>query len=389
MGTSLCCDSQRKTNNNEIIKSANIISILNNINTYVNNKLPNKTTEKDKLIDSQKESNLEDIEISSRYENELVKSFVKRNQSSKSFQRLKTKAFFQETSTTCNNLPKYLSYYTSPTLLLTECKLQLFEVSEAYKYGVTNEEINEKEENEDILYDQVLQEGYLYYGGKSKLTKMKEGFGVQLFSNGRKYEGYWKDDKYDLYGRLIDEKGLIIEGSFRKGELNGKGKGYYTIMNEEEYLYEGNFKDSLYEGKGNLKIGKMNYIGYFVRGKKDGEGRLEVLSDGEIEVYEGKFKNDELKTGKLVTSSGDIYEGTFDNYQLQGKGKAYFAYSKEEFEGFFENGKRNGNGKLKREGVVIYDGNYVNDLPHGEGILFNEIKGLYENVKMRNGMLVK
>ena len=42
--------------------------------------------------------------------------------------------------------------------------------------------------------------------------------------DGSIYEGWWKDDNANGYGRLIRASGDIYEGEFKDGKFNGIGK---------------------------------------------------------------------------------------------------------------------------------------------------------------------
>ena len=41
---------------------------------------------------------------------------------------------------------------------------------------------------------------------------MRDGYGIQFYKNGEKYQGYWKDNLYEGYGIKIFENGDIYDG---------------------------------------------------------------------------------------------------------------------------------------------------------------------------------
>ena len=113
-------------------------------------------------------------------------------------------------------------------------------------------------------------------------------------------EGNFDNDKYEAYGELYNENGII--------------------------KYKGNFKNIILDG--NVKLyyddGKIEYEGNFVKGLKQGKG-IEYSKNGEIK-YEGIFKNGEFYegNGKEYYNNYDDrikYKGDFKNGKYDGKGK--------------------------------------------------------------------
>ena len=48
-----------------------------------------------------------------------------------------------------------------------------------------------------------LSEGQIYSGQWNENTNTKEGYGLQVWPDGSKFEGFWFDDKAKGYGRFI------------------------------------------------------------------------------------------------------------------------------------------------------------------------------------------
>lgn len=71
----------------------------------------------------------------------------------------------------------------------------------------------------------VMEEGSLYIGewwgdgGKWE----RAGRGIQIWSDGKVYEGLWDNDKMNGYGRLILANGNIYEGCMKDNNREGKG----------------------------------------------------------------------------------------------------------------------------------------------------------------------
>ena len=51
-----------------------------------------------------------------------------------------------------------------------------------------------------------------YTGELNRMTQEREGKGVQIWSDGSRYEGFWLKDKANGRGRLIHADGDVYEG---------------------------------------------------------------------------------------------------------------------------------------------------------------------------------
>ncbi|HFI0796031.1 TPA: hypothetical protein ACGO6M_001662 [Streptococcus suis] len=89
-----------------------------------------------------------------------------------------------------------------------------------------------------------------------------------------------------------------------------------------------------------LDNGKLQYNGYVVASKMNGQG-------------------------KLTFENGDVYEGQFKNGIFNGKG-TYTSTSGWTYAGEFKNGYADGQGKLTTEGKAVYEGRFK------QGIYQNE-----------------
>ena len=130
------------------------------------------------------------------------------------------------------------------------------------------------------------------YQGQYK-NGLKHGFGKQIFSDDSIYEGYWEEDKYSLWGRLIYVNGDSYEGEFKDNCAEGYGK----YVSDDGNTYEGGWKKDLQFGSGK-----------------------EVWEDGSF--FEGEYL-DSLKNGKgyFYWADGSSYKGTFVKNDISGKGK--------------------------------------------------------------------
>jgi hypothetical protein len=127
----------------------------------------------------------------------------------------------------------------------------------------------------------------------------KNGTGTLEYSNGDKYEGEFKDSKFEGEGSYTFANGDNYKGAFAGDKFNGKGT--YTFANGD--LYEGDFKDDLYDGKGKLKTKAATYQGDFKAGKMHGKG---VLKQPDGDSFEGDFLADLPYKGVVKSSDGKV-----------------------------------------------------------------------------------
>ncbi|MDP2439059.1 MAG: hypothetical protein Q8P67_25210 [archaeon] len=106
------------------------------------------------------------------------------------------------------------------------------------------------------------------------------------------------------------------------------------------------------------------YEGWWLLGLRHGKGCLQLLGSS----YEGEFFNNLRQgTGVLIFSSGEKYTGEFHDDEIHGTGVLEFSDGST-YAGSFEHGIRAGFGLLKSPSVE-YSGQWLENLPHGSGIL--------------------
>lgn len=169
------------------------------------------------------------------------------------------------------------------------------------------------------------------YIGKFK-DGFKDGYGIEYWEFGGKYlvdyEGDFKKGKY--HGEGIDylsevsvpydsitemrekiysqtEENTVrvepiclslkyYEGEFKEGEYDGKGKAYWSVVDNKEILtYEGEFEAGTFNGDGisYFDNGNIEYKGKFKNGYYNGKGTL-YDEQGNI-VHKGKFINGDIE----------------------------------------------------------------------------------------------
>ena len=217
------------------------------------------------------------------------------------------------------------------------------------------------------------------YKGSWNFQWKKEGFGIYFDSNGNKYIGEFKDDKFDGKGRILSVNGDCYDGDFKEGQIEGNGM---FISTSGGYNYIGEFKNNKFHGKGKLIFDdNTTYEGAFSKGYMTGEGNL-LFRDGSY--YKGNFdKNKFNGKGKFYFHDGRKYNGDWKNNNMDGIGK--FSWDDDtKYNGEYKNNIREGNG-VYSFGANLYDGHWVNGMPHGDGTLLNDglrIVGIFRYGKM-------
>lgn len=166
------------------------------------------------------------------------------------------------------------------------------------------------------------------YIGDWKMNK-KDGYGIKIYNNKDKYEGYWKNDmrhgkgtywlcigknKYrklytgDWFENKKEGKGIFFykdggcyDGSWKNSKRHGKGLMIYSNGD----TYEGNWQNDLKHGYGIMEyefpqVKKGNkYYGYWCNGLKEGQGYY-YYSDY-CKIYLGEWHEDIPRTGIYTT----------------------------------------------------------------------------------------
>lgn len=233
----------------------------------------------------------------------------------------------------------------------------------------------------------VFPDGTVFEG--EWINLIPNGKGVQSGKNEEKnwdYDGYFKDGKYDGYGKLTVDDGQCYEGEWENGKRQGKGKFTYA----DGTSYEGEWKSDLKHGNGILTTKDDIFDGVW---EKDEfiSGKRIIFSDGEKMIMTGNFEND-FPIGEVSINlpDGNTFIGAVD--WEAGKFNGTFTYSDGSvYTGELLNGKKSGKGKLVSKGIIS-EGEWQNDLLHGRGrryssesfepshgIIWFEDSGLFEN----------
>src|SRR3989344_3485798 len=193
------------------------------------------------------------------------------------------------------------------------------------------------------------------------------GYGCIQYKNGDSYKGDWWDGFY--YG-----KGTLIKPLL-------------------QYLYTGSFEKGNRHGSGTLKIGSVTYEGNWVNDKRSGFGvRTDSCRDVIYEGYWHDNKHHGYGSQRILDDDGDVlsyYQGEWVNGRKHGSGECYA--NEMRYEGQWEDNQMQGNCKIYYdegtffEGTCyeidlkqIYEGNWVDDLMHGIGTLYEANQNVYK-----------
>ncbi len=146
----------------------------------------------------------------------------------------------------------------------------------------------------------------------------KNGKGTYLFKDGSKYMGTFSN--YELNGRgfYYSPNGISYQGGF----TGGKKHGYGRLVFIDGSIYEGSFVQDVISGNGYIKYSNGDsYIGTWESGKSHGEGNYK-FSNGDS--YKGGFLYGEFNGhGKLIANNGMYYEGNWMHSKKHGKGISF------------------------------------------------------------------
>lgn len=186
------------------------------------------------------------------------------------------------------------------------------------------------------------------------------GYGTYIWETGEKYVGYWQGGKRNGNGINYFVGGHQYQGDW----VNDLRTGYGTfIFKAESELdkYTGDWAQDRLEGFGTLLFKNgQKYIGEFNQSMFDGQGTM-YYTDGRIEsgqwqedTYLGENSYDNNATGCI---SGDC-DNSYGVYKWE---------SGEKYEGYWDTGKRNGEGTNYWTSGEKYTGKWKDDIRHGTG----------------------
>lgn len=209
------------------------------------------------------------------------------------------------------------------------------------------------------------------------------------------YTGQLNNNKPHGIGKEFNSEGkLVYEGEWAEGEWKGTGKLYLsyglgTCIGEWEHRY------SCKNAKRYDSHGLLTYSGdVFVRHRRDGylesieisrTGKGKAFENGVL-YYDGEWQDDMRSGyGKEYYSDGVLkYQGyrkiEYHNSYRAGLGKSFFPNGVIEYDGEWSDNMRHGEGiGYSEEGEVSYKGSWVDDVPKDD--IYAEMQELNEEIK--------
>ena len=226
----------------------------------------------------------------------------------------------------------------------------------------------------------VLMENKAIYTGEWDTNKLPCGKGVQEWTDGAYYEGYWENGKANGKGRFIHANGDVYEGDWKDDKANGRG----VHIHADGSKYEGTWKNDKPHGQG-VEVwpdgGKYN--GDYLDGQKSGKGIFE-WSDGSW--YNGEFLSNAIHGfGSHSWNDGRKYVGEWRNDQMNGKGIFTWADGRR-YEGEYLNDKKKGFGIFWWPDGRKYSGLWLDGKQNGPGTYTKsngvDIEGIWGNGKL-------
>ena len=145
----------------------------------------------------------------------------------------------------------------------------------------------------------------------------KEGRGTLLLKNGLRYEGFWNGDLLNGKGKMLCTRtGNKYEGEFKDNKFNGFG----IFIWKDGTTYQGNWVDDRQSGYGEEQNADgTRYEGHYFNGRKHGKGIQHYCSG---EVYIGEFSKDRLHGwGEYRWPDEKKYIGGWYNGMMNGEGE--------------------------------------------------------------------
>lgn len=174
--------------------------------------------------------------------------------------------------------------------------------------------------------------------------------------------------------------GDTYQGTLNK---NNKKEGYGTYTNKNGFKYKAIWKDDKITDYGIFIDPEGNYIkGTIVKGEIN---KGEMLTKNKFKYIGDVVNNIPNNKGIIYNFSGKyIYEGDFINGVMEGDGIIKYSDGTY-YEGQFRNDKYQGKGKIVFKNGGSYEGDFNNNLIHGKGKYIYPGGKIYEG-DFQNGM---
>ena len=183
---------------------------------------------------------------------------------------------------------------------------------------------------------------------------------------GRRYEGEWKNGKYDGRGIYMSGNGETYSGYFQKGLYHGEG----TLRCKNEDMYIGEWVRGKAGGKMSIKYHDGSaYEGMTSGGRYHGSGKRSYHPRESVLRHFTSFQSTSnyFSAGKLIFPRGlGIYEGDWSRGKMHGKGSRSYSNGSK-YIGGFRDGEPHGEGICMYVNGDQYIGEWASGFQTGRG----------------------
>ncbi len=239
------------------------------------------------------------------------------------------------------------------------------------EWALGNEKFVGQFENDLAISGEILYEDGSKYIGTFNGGK-KHGFGEYIYLTGDRYIGAYQNNLMNGIGTYFYKNGARYEGEFFNDNFHGEGAYYYS---KESALksFVGIYKNGIpYKGIFTYSNGKPLHKGsYDNEGSLHGEGAdYFYKEDGSLNgILKGNFKNGDCHGFcSELYADGSSFKGEYVNGERQGLGVLQTNY--ETHSGYFDQNGLQGNGIFKESKLNYeWEGPYENSKRNGQGVL--------------------
>lgn len=184
----------------------------------------------------------------------------------------------------------------------------------------------------------------------------QEKIEIRIYPNGDRYEGIFRNGKFNRHGKYTFANGDEYTGGFWNGEFHRQG----------EMIYANGDK----------------YVGEYKKGKFHGQG---IFTYANGDKYEGEFKDGNYHNhGTILYNNGDRYYGEFKDGKYDGYGTLIYANG-DKYEGEFIEGKHKNIEKSKHEAETVENQAHIYNVREKTKNDIENIRTIdnYENIRQR------
>ncbi len=241
------------------------------------------------------------------------------------------------------------------------------------------------------LYDKIIK---YKYTGEFK-SGMKDGFGILEFDDGKYFEGIFTNNRCDTYGYMEYSDGEVYVGEFKNNLANGSGTVYYANGN----IFTGSFKDDKEHGMGVIMEKDNRSYGIKVEYSESGytliHGQIKLTSELNTHMVYRIVENKNYRFFGMIDKYSNLIQGIY-HYNSDSKFSVFVGNITDEFKngtlilkngdifrGFYENNNLTGKGEYTILGKGTYIGEFIEGKKNGEFIFIdyngNKYYHRYEN----------